>query len=80
MKEKSIKVSRKFRSTAEIFGLLEAHHQSGQSVKSFCASHNIAPGIFHNWKHKYGKIDLVSDVCSFYSGKIERIYVSRGSQ
>lgn len=35
MEEKSIKASRKFRNKAEIFGLLEAHHQSGQRLLSF---------------------------------------------
>jgi hypothetical protein len=33
--------------------LLAQCDQSGQSVKSFCTSHNIiAHGTFYNWKHK----------------------------
>ena len=44
---------RLFRRKQEILKLLEKYDQSGQSIKSFCASQNIANGTFHNWKHKY---------------------------
>jgi len=47
------KKARSFRRKQEILQLLEKYDQSGQSIKSFCASHNIANGTFHNWKHKY---------------------------
>lgn len=45
--------ARSFRKKQEVLQLLEKYDQSGQSIKSFCTSHNIAPGTFHNWKHKY---------------------------
>jgi transposase-like protein len=65
MEERSIKVSRKFRSKGEIIQLLQAYDQSGQSIKSFCALHSIAEGTFHNWKHKYCKADSASEKTGF---------------
>lgn len=53
MEPLSDKKARSFRRKQEILQLLEKYDQSGQSIKSFCASHNIANGTFHNWKHKY---------------------------
>jgi len=44
---------RSFRKKQEILQLLNKYDQSGQSIKSFCAFHNIPNGTFHNWKHKY---------------------------
>lgn len=29
------------------------YEQGSQSVKSFCASHNISPATFHNWKKNH---------------------------
>jgi hypothetical protein len=65
MEEKLVKVSRKFRSKTEVLELLHAHNQSGQSIKSFCGSHNIAVGSFHNWKRKYGKADSIIEKSGF---------------
>lgn len=45
---------RKFRGKAAILQLLQEQAGSGQSIKTFCAAHDIATGTFHNWKHKYG--------------------------
>lgn len=54
MEEKKEKAVRKFRGQTAIVKLLQEQSQSGQSIKSFCASHGIAEGTFHNWKHRYG--------------------------
>jgi len=61
MQESQEKVVRKFRGKVAIVRLLEEQIRSGQSVKSFCATHDIAEGTFHNWKHRYGaKVDTRS--------------------
>jgi hypothetical protein len=33
--------------------LLAEYEQGTQSIKSFCASHNIPTATFHNWKKNY---------------------------
>lgn len=46
--------TRKFRGKAAILRILQEQVQSGQNIKSFCASRGIAGGTFHRWKQKYG--------------------------
>ncbi|RXK86004.1 IS66 family insertion sequence element accessory protein TnpA [Filimonas effusa] len=46
---------RQFRSRSVILNLLEAYHQSGLSIKSFCAERSIPQGSFHNWRKRYEK-------------------------
>lgn len=42
-----------FRTRQERLQLLAEYEQGTQSIKSFCASHNIPTATFHNWKKNY---------------------------
>src|SRR5687768_8057857 len=44
---------RPFRTRQERLQLLAEYEQGNQSVKSFCASHNISTATFHNWKKNH---------------------------
>jgi transposase-like protein len=55
MEVTSNKVTRILRSRAEIERLLDEQKQSGQNIKSFCASRNVPQASFHNWRKKYSK-------------------------
>ena len=44
--------SRQLRTREQKEALLALQHQSGLSVKSFCAKHDIATATFHNWKQQ----------------------------
>jgi hypothetical protein len=39
-----------FRTRQERLQLLAEYEQGNQSIKSFCASHNIPTATFHNWE------------------------------
>jgi hypothetical protein len=54
MEESKGKMVRKFRGKAAILKILQDQVDSGQNIKTYCASHGIAGGTFHRWKQKYG--------------------------
>ncbi|RXK81835.1 IS66 family insertion sequence element accessory protein TnpA [Filimonas effusa] len=56
---------RHFRGRAVIVELLEAHRQSGLSIKDFCVNRCIPEGSFHNWRRRYGKENTASVSSSF---------------
>jgi hypothetical protein len=53
MEESKVKTVRKFRSKTAILKILQDQVDSGQNIKTYCASHGIAGGTFHRWKQKY---------------------------
>jgi len=55
MEVSSNKVTRIFRSQAEIERLLDEQKQSGETIKTFCATHNLPQASFHNWRKKYSQ-------------------------
>ena len=53
MEESKGKAVRKFRGKTAIMKILQHQADSGQNIKTYCASHGIAGGTFHRWKQKY---------------------------
>ena len=49
-----------FRTRQERLQLLAEYEQGTQSIKSFCASHNIPTATFHNWKKNYANFNKES--------------------
>jgi putative transposase len=35
-----------------------AQHRSGKPIRELCAEHNLSPATFHNWKRKFGDMDV----------------------
>lgn len=53
MGENLSKKSRKFRSRAEILGLISQQELSGLSVKAFCKSNSLSGGSFNRWMRRH---------------------------
>ncbi len=56
---------RQFRSRTVILELLEAHRQSGLSIKAFCAERAVPEASFHNWRKRYAKEHISPGIGAF---------------
>ncbi len=41
------------RAEEEMFNLIAEHRAGAQTVKAFCESHDLTPGIYYYWQKKY---------------------------